>query len=269
MSQELISVIIPCYNYSRFLPEAVESVRQQSHASWECLIIDDGSKDDTREVATGLAASDPRITYHYKINGGLSSARNHGIGLAKGKYLCFLDADDLFDKNKLREQAACFLANPQADVVYGKAMFFENSNTARHYHNKEKTVGSVLPEFSGSGKQLIGLLNKGNITVVSTPLVKKEVFARVGNFDESYRSYEDWHFWMRCALAGCSFVYCLQPPVCTYIRFGHESMMSNKRKLLLAGVQLRKFLATRLPWQFRPYNAYRLFRSRIKLAFTK
>jgi glycosyltransferase involved in cell wall biosynthesis len=269
MNQKLISVIIPCYNYGRFLPEAVESVRQQSYAYWECHIVDDGSQDDTREVATLLAASDRRIIYHYKTNGGLSSARNYGIAAAKGEYLCFLDADDLFDRDKLQRQADCFSHNPQADIVYGKAMFFESSNAGQHYHNKQKTTASELLDFSGSGNRLIGLLNRNNITVVSTPLIKKVVFARVGNFDESYRSYEDWHFWIRCALAGCSFVYCSQPPVCTYIRFGHESMMSNKRKLLLAGIQLRKFLAARLPWRFRPYNAYRLLRSRLKLAFIK
>lgn len=269
MSQELISVIIPCYNYSRFLPEAVESVRLQSHTNWECLIIDDGSTDTTREVGIRLAASDRRIAYHYKTNGGLSSARNYGIELAKGNYLCFLDADDLFDKEKLRQQLHCLLSHPPADIVYGKAMFFENNNPGQQYHNKGKTAVSELSEFSGSGNPLIRLLNRGNITVVSTPLVKKEVFDRVGNFDESYRSYEDWHFWMRCALGGCSFVYCNLPPVCTYIRFGHESMMSNRRKMLTAGIQLRKFMATRLPWRFRPYNTYRLVRSYIKLAFTK
>lgn len=268
MSSPRISVIIPCYNYARFLAEAVESVRIQTWSDWECLIVDDGSPDNTREVATGLAEADARVKYLYKPNGGLSSARNHGIKSATGEYICFLDADDLLDRQKLEKQLACFVKDPAADIVYGKAMFFKNDAPGTLYPDKTGASVSELSEFSGKGEALITLLTRKNITVVSAPMIRKSVFDKVGTFDESYRSYEDWQFWARCALAGCAFVYHAEPPVCTYIRFGHESMMSDQKKLLRAGIQLRKFLASALPLKNRPYNYYRLLRSTIKLLLT-
>lgn len=264
MTQPLISIIIPCYNYAVFLPDAVKSVCDQTYVNWECLIVDDGSTDNSKQVAEELATTHPRVYYHYKTNGGLSSARNYGIELAKGDYICFLDADDLFDKEKLDKQFLSFARTPAVDIVYGKAMFFETGNRDQLYFNKTKGNITELSQFTGSGDALVKLLVEKNITVVSAPLIKREVFLKTGGFDTSYKSYEDWQFWMRCALAGFHFKYENTPPVCTYIRFGHESMMSDKKKLVNAGLQLRKFMALHLPFKFQPYNYYRLFRSYIK-----
>lgn len=268
INEPLVSIIIPCYNYGHFLKEAVESVRQQTYSNWECLIVDDGSKDNTRLIAGQLVASDRRVSYYYKINGGLSSARNFGIGLAKGSYICFLDTDDLFDRQKIEAQLNCFKNNPSADIVYGEFRFFESADPSRLYTSKNKDSHFSRPKISGTGDEVLRFLNDQNITVVSAPLIKKPVFDKVGNFDESYKSYEDWHFWLRCALKNCSFIFCSEPQVCTYIRFGHESMMSDKKKLLRASIQLREFLSDKLPAKFRLYNFYRLLRSRFKLAIT-
>lgn len=269
MSAPKVSIIIPCYNYAKFLPDAVESVKAQTLQEWECLIIDDGSPDDTAAVATRLMAGDSRIKYHHKENGGLSSARNYGITLAKGEFMCFLDADDRLDKAKLLEQLTCFSQHPKADIVYGKAMFFENNDLSTLYHTKARDKEGETPHLSGKGKDLFKELVKDNIAVVSAPMIRSEVFARVGNFDLSYKSYEDWHFWIKCALADSYFQFCNKPPVCTYIRFGHESMMSNKRKMTLAGLQLRKFLMPHLPLHLKLYNYFRMFRSYLRLAGTK
>lgn len=269
MEAAFVSIIIPCYNYGNFLKEAVNSVIEQTHSHWECLIIDDGSKDNTAEVAERLCKIDSRIKYIHKQNGGLSSTRNYGITLAKGDFICFLDADDLFDKKKLESQLACFAQNSKADIVYGNAMFFEKDDLSNLYYSKKKEAQSSFKQFTGNGKALIKLLIEDNMTVVSAPLIKKEVFVRVGDFDLSYKSYEDWHFWLRCALADCHFVFCAEPLVCTYIRFGHESMMSDKSKLLRAGIQLRKFLNSQLPLNFLPYNFYRLLRSQFKLLLVR
>lgn len=265
MLKPLVSIIIPCYNYGMFLSQTFASVLEQSYSEWECLIIDDGSTDDSRNICLELMKSEPRLVYHYKTNGGLSSARNYGIKMAKGDYICFLDADDLLDKHKLEEQLNCFFKNPEADIIYGNSLFFRNNDLTNLYANKSMELKTELSTFSGRGNELIRLLNKGNITVVSSPLIKKAIFKKIGYFDETYKSYEDWQFWLRCSLADCYFVYCNKPVVSTYIRFGHESMMSNKLKLVVAGIQLRKFIAFKLPIKFRPYNYYRLLRLYIKL----
>lgn len=264
----LVTVIIPCFNYGKFLREAVASVSSQTYSNWECLIVDDGSTDDTKQIANDLCEKDRRVVYHYKTNGGLSSARNFGIALAKGEFICFLDTDDLLDKQKLQSQLDCFRKFPEADIVYGNFRYFETENPEVLYTSKNKTVNDTFPSVTGGGGVVLKWLIKQNITVVSAPLLRKGIFDRVGTFDESYRSYEDWHFWLRCAMNSCNFRYCNEPAVCTYIRFGHESMMSNKKKMLGASIQLRKFLQRNLPLQFRLYNLYRLLRSRVKLLLT-
>lgn len=266
-NQALVTIVIPCYNYGKFLQDAVGSVLAQSYSHWECLIVDDGSTDNTRQIAESLCAADRRVSYHYKTNGGLSSARNFGIGLAKGDYLCFLDTDDLLDPKKLESQLACFNEDPKIDIVYGSYRFFETNAPKVLYTSKNKEKTEEHPGFSGSGKELLPILVRNNITVVSAPLLKRQVVERVGVFDETYRSYEDWHFWLRCAMKNCYFRFCEQPAVCTYIRFGHESMMSNKQKMLRASLQLRSFLQSELPPQLKVYNAYRRLRSRLKLLF--
>ena len=82
---DLVSVIIPCYQQGRFLPEAVASLQRQTHANWEAIIVDDGSTDDTDMIARRLCANDPRLRFLSKPNGGLSSARNAGLRIATGQ----------------------------------------------------------------------------------------------------------------------------------------------------------------------------------------
>ena len=100
----LFSVIIPTYNRGRILSSTLDSVLKQSFENWECIIIDDGSTDNTQTFIKGYL-EDPRFTYHYQNNAERSAARNKGIDIAKGKYLCFLDSDDLFLKDHLSELA--------------------------------------------------------------------------------------------------------------------------------------------------------------------
>ena len=94
----LISVIVPCYNQAQYLDECLQSVLDQTYQNWECIIVNDGSPDNTEEIALQWTAKDPRFTYLKKENGGLSSARNAGIEVAQGEWIQFLDCDDKIDK---------------------------------------------------------------------------------------------------------------------------------------------------------------------------
>ena len=98
--QPLISVIIPCYNQGEYLNSSISSILNQSYSKWECIIVDDGSTDNTAAVAKKLCKLDDRIQYLYKANGGLSSARNAGLEIASGNLVQFLDADDLLTETK-------------------------------------------------------------------------------------------------------------------------------------------------------------------------
>ncbi len=99
----LVSVLIDNYNYANFLPECIESVLNQTYQNFEIIIVDDGSKDNSKEIIKNYAKKDKRIKPVFKKNGGQASAFNEGFKHCNGELICFLDSDDLFEKNKLEE----------------------------------------------------------------------------------------------------------------------------------------------------------------------
>jgi glycosyltransferase involved in cell wall biosynthesis len=114
MSEPLVSVVIPAYNYGQFVTEAVDCALAQSYPNVEVIVVDDGSTDDTRRRLEPYGA---RIRYHYQKNQGLSAARNTGIRLARGEFIALLDADDLWHPRKLEVQMRVFARHPDAAVV--------------------------------------------------------------------------------------------------------------------------------------------------------
>src|SRR5262249_4804693 len=97
----LVTIVVACFNYARYLPDTLESLRAQSHHNWECIVVDDGSTDETGAVAQAFIGKDPRFRYIHQQHRGLSSARNRGIRASRGQYIQFLDADDLIESRKL------------------------------------------------------------------------------------------------------------------------------------------------------------------------
>ena len=98
---DLVSIIIPCYNQGLFLEETLQSVFNQIYTDWECLIVNDGSDDNTEEIALNWTDKDSRFRYFLKKNEGVSSARNFGLHKAKGDFIQFLDSDDLIAEDKI------------------------------------------------------------------------------------------------------------------------------------------------------------------------
>ena len=130
----LVSIIIPCYNQAKYLNETLESVCKQTHTNWECIIVDDGSSDDSATIISGFTKKDPRFIYIYKDNGGVSSARNLGIENAKGNYLQFLDADDLLSVNKLEISLKEILSRGNDDIKMVISNFEMISHDSKKIH---------------------------------------------------------------------------------------------------------------------------------------
>lgn len=124
----LVTVIIPSYNYGRFIGETLESVRRQSYSNWECFVIDDGSTDDTREIVSHYIAMDNRISYVFQPNQGVSIARNNAIKQCRGAYIQFLDADDLLEPGKLEAHVNYLEQYPEIDLVYGDWRHFDSDD---------------------------------------------------------------------------------------------------------------------------------------------
>ena len=125
----LVSVLIPNYNYARFLPEAIESVLSQTYPRIETIVVDDGSTDNSREV---IASYDDRVISVFKENGGLTSAVNAGFERSSGDFVSFLDADDAFDPEKVERVVAAARRVPQAYLVHHQMQIVDESGRAMH-----------------------------------------------------------------------------------------------------------------------------------------
>ncbi|MHB9155123.1 MAG: glycosyltransferase family 2 protein [Endomicrobiales bacterium] len=185
-----VSVIIPAYNNGAYLPESIESVLRQTCRDLEILVVDDGSTDNTREVAQRYALKDPgRVRYVYQQNRGPGAARNRGIAEARGEYLAFLDADDRWLSTKLEKQAAILDSRPDTGLVYTDLLFFDN----RHW-------------IVGHASERKYRLPRGDITlffffryfmVTSSVMVRAAVTRAAGLFREDIFVGEDYDYWLR------------------------------------------------------------------------
>jgi len=169
-----ISVIIPVYNGERYLTEALESVLAQTHPPEDIIVIDDGSTDSSAQI---VARFSPRVQYHWQSNAGAGAARNRGVAVARGNFLAFLDADDLWVEDKLARQCAAFASNPTLDMVFGHVQQFYSPELG-----EEITRQIKIPIETMRG------LHPGAI------LIKHEAFLRVGFFktDLQLGEFVDW-----------------------------------------------------------------------------
>ncbi len=222
-----VTIVVPSYNYGHLIGETLESVRKQTHRDWECLVVDDGSTDDTREVVKSFVARDARIKYIYQPNAGLSAARNTGIKQSAGSYLQFLDADDLLEADKLARHVEYLDQHEDADIVYGDARYFTSGDKELRTQGTRGARGSWIPKISGCGGQILSRLVQSNIMVVHAALLRRTVFEAAGYFDEELSALEDWEFWIRCAAHDMCFAYCEGERTLALIRTHPKSMSGN------------------------------------------
>jgi glycosyltransferase involved in cell wall biosynthesis len=187
-----VSVIIPCFNYGRFLREAVASIQRQTFADHETIVVDDGSVDDTEAVARDLGAA---VRYIRQPNQGPSAARNTGISAARGRYIGFLDADDIWHPEKLARQVSILEGRPEVVLVYADATYFDAATGQELGRHRERFVHV-------EGRILRPLIEAGNFIPSPTPLARRTTLDDVGGFDPTLRSSEDWDLWLRLAARG-------------------------------------------------------------------
>jgi glycosyltransferase involved in cell wall biosynthesis len=184
-------VIIPSYNASAFLSDAVNSVLHQTWRELELIIVDDGSTDATRSLAEQFAEWDSRVKIVEKANGGPSSARNAGIAVASGDAICFLDADDIFLPDKIQKQVEFLQQFPGCDLVYSDYYLGDSELTPIW-------LESVRPAILKMDEYL--LYRNGFAPLC--PLLRSRLVAATGGFDETLRGAEDWDYWIRAAQHG-------------------------------------------------------------------
>jgi glycosyltransferase involved in cell wall biosynthesis len=218
-------------------------VLAQTHADWECLVVDDGSIDSTPTVAGRYADLDPRFRYLPQAHKGASAARNYGLRAAQGEFVQFLDADDLLPPRKLEVQLAFMSAHPEVDIVYGSVRYFRHGNPAALSRSFDMldTTDWFMPLY-GTGSAVLRPLLVENRVVIHAPLLRRSVFEAAGLFSERLGAVEDWEFWLRCGIRGQVFKYQDTPETQTLVRV-HPHSTSQDRIRVVANVErLRVYL---------------------------
>lgn len=172
-----ISIIVPCYNQAQYLNECLHSVMEQTYQNWECIIVDDGSPDDTELIAGHWVEQDKRFKYYKKQNGGVASARNFGINQALGKWILPLDGDDKIGSQYLELASQEF--NKNYTLIYCKGMFF----------------GDIEGSWNLSTYSYQRMLIKNHI--FCSAFFKKTDWLEKGGYDTTFiDGHEDWDFWL-------------------------------------------------------------------------
>jgi glycosyltransferase involved in cell wall biosynthesis len=197
--EPLVSAIIIFFNGEKYLEEAIASIFAQTYPNWELLLVDDGSTDASTSIAKRYAAQYPgkvRYLEHCEHqNRGMSASRNLGIAHARGEFIGFLDADDVWLPQKLADQVALLHAYPEAGMVYGRTLIWHswNGNLRDQQQDHFLDLG-VSPDQLVRPPLLLCVLlqNKAQTPTTCNALLRRAVFQQVGGFEESFRGmYED------------------------------------------------------------------------------
>ena len=181
----MVSVIIPTYNRGYCLSESIDSVLNQEYRQIELIVVDDGSTDETPE----LMAKYPDLIYlRLEENSGVSHARNLGIERAQGELICFLDSDDLWEKNKLTVQVDWMQAHPDCKICYSDEIWIRNGVRVNQMKKHRKYSGDIY-------RQCLALC----IVSPSSVMLRSSLLQEVGGFDETFPVCEDYDLWLRIA----------------------------------------------------------------------
>lgn len=226
----LVSVVIPTYNRAQMLEQAIDSVLAQDYPNFELIVVDDGSSDHTSEILNKYSF---QISCHYQERQGVSSARNHGTRLSRGKYICFLDSDDLWQHRKLSVQVEFMELATQIPLCYTDEIWIRNGVRVNPHNKHRKYSGRIF-------KRCLPLC----IISPSSAMIHRDFLLQIGGFDESLPACEDYDLWLRITKDHpVEFI----PKPLIIKRGGHDDQLSHKywgndrfrvkslKKLLLAG----------------------------------
>lgn len=232
----VVTVVMPVRNGGKWLLEAVESVQRQSLLDWECVIVDDGSTDDSREAA-GSVQDDRVLLICHGTNRGVSAALNTGIRAASGRYVQMLAADDLIEEEKLERQATFLDEHLDVGIVYGEARYFDDGRPDQLRRNLTSD-GDWMPRLSGGRDVMLPAFVRENIFPIPAGLVRRSVFGSVGLHDEKLPSHEDYDWCLRCADAGVRFAHADMPGTAVRIRCHPGSLIQNRVRMLETKLQV-------------------------------
>lgn len=250
----LVSVVIPAYNCANYIGEAIESVWQQTFIDYEIVIVNDGSKDDSDKVIKQYFSQEigAKINYVYQENQGVSVARNHGIELAQGEFIAFLDADDYFLPDKLAAQLNVFQNKPELGLVH---------SGWRRVNDQGEPLQDITPWTYCPNLDLESWL-KWKPVLPSAMILRREWLEKAGGFDPLLPPAEDTDLCLRLAFMGCAAEWLKKITVC-YRQHPESAMFKGLPQAKSLAQTIDKFFANpELPANIRllenqiKYNTY-------------
>lgn len=214
----LVSIIIPTYNRAHLIGETLDSVLAQTYANWECIVVDDGSTDDTEELMAEYISKDSRFQYHHRpkdrLPGG-NAARNYGFEMSKGEYINWFDSDDYMFPTKLERQLSCFIKKYSSVVCLCRAEIF---SIEKRYEKESKTLYDV----SFFEDYISRKLDMGT----NQPLWKKDFLITQNLYDENLLRGQDFDFFARISILE-SFNFCFVDEVLVSVRLDSENRITD------------------------------------------
>lgn len=242
----LVSVIIPVFNGETYIVETIESVLNQTYPSFELIVVDDGSTDDTQHI---LQAYHTRLRYVYQSNSGVSAARNYGLSLARGEYIVFLDADDVLLPTKLADQVTCLDQESTVGSVHSGWHLIDSQG---------KCIDTVEPWREAPQLDLAAWLTWCPFYLPAM-LFRRGWLERTGGFDPTLPQAEDVDMLLRMSLLGCTTTWLQQPTVCYRQHEGSTMQNGLQQAENITRVMTNFFARPELPIQIRQLENTILF----------
>jgi glycosyltransferase involved in cell wall biosynthesis len=247
--QPLVSIIIPTYNRAHLIGETLDSVLAQTYSNWECIIVDDGSTDNTAEVVGEYLKKDSRFQYHHRPADrpkGANACRNYGFELSEGEYIQWLDSDDLLANSKLQSQVQLFYKDLNSKIVFGRWEKFESKISHSFDINQDQFYKSYA-----NGLEFLEAMGKYKTFMASHAyLLKRDLLENTGLWNPHLSSNQDGEFFSRVLLLCNNIEYCKNSLV--YYRISsNETVSSFSSEQKIHDV----------------INTWKLIETRMKLAF--
>lgn len=238
-----ISVIIPAHNAEKTIQETIESVLKQSFTDFELIVVNDGSSDRTLEIVSQI--QDPRLKVLSCSNYRVAISRNLGFKHSTGKYVSFLDSDDLWTPDKLEAQFHALEKNPEAAVAYSWTNCIDEQGKLLRRGGRVRWSGNVLPQlllddFIGNG---------------SNVMIRREIYAEMGGFDEEFTNAEDTDLWLRIA---AKYPFVNVPSAQVLYRVSRQSKSSRLTRMEACNLKIIERSFAVAPAHLKPYKTLAL-----------
>lgn len=216
MKNKLVSILIPAYNAEKYIGVALDSALNQTYKNLEIVVVNDGSRDNTEAVIKNYR--DRRLRYFSQENRGIARTRNKLLREAKGEYITFLDSDDIYLPDKVREEVEFLETNSDYGAVYCDLRYFFDENPNKLYRHKY---------VFHSGDILAELLKRQFITN-TTLMLRRSVIEKIGDFNEEAREVEDWSYFLRMSRAGIKFGFIKEDSVRFRLRWDNNTRFDKQ-----------------------------------------